>query len=84
MRYYPIFLKVEGRPVLVVGGGEVGARKVETLLRCGARVGVVSPELSPWLEERVREGTVELVGRHYDETQLLGRFLSLPPPMTGS
>jgi len=75
MRYYPVFLKVEGRPVLVVGGGEVGARKVETLLRSGARVGVVSPELSPWLEERVREGTVELVGGHYDETQLLGRFL---------
>jgi precorrin-2 dehydrogenase/sirohydrochlorin ferrochelatase len=75
MRYYPLFLKVEGRPVLVVGGGEVGARKVGTLLHCGARVGVVSSELSPWLEERVREGTVALVGSHYQEGQLQGRFL---------
>ena len=75
MRYYPIFLKIEGRPVLVVGGGEVGARKVETLLCSGARVGVVSPELVPWLAERVREGAVELVGRNYDESQLRGRFL---------
>lgn len=75
MRYYPVFLKVEGRPVLVVGGGEVGARKVETLLHCGARVGVVSPELVPWLEEKVRDGTVELVGRSYEGSQLEGRFL---------
>lgn len=75
MRYYPAFLKTEGRAVLVVGGGEVGARKVETLLRCGARVGVVSPELVPWLAERVREGAVELVARNYDESQLRGRFL---------
>jgi precorrin-2 dehydrogenase/sirohydrochlorin ferrochelatase len=75
MRYYPIFLKIEGRAVLVVGGGEVGARKVETLLRCGARVGVVSPALVPWLEEKVREGTVELVGSEYDERQLHGRSL---------
>jgi precorrin-2 dehydrogenase/sirohydrochlorin ferrochelatase len=75
MRYYPIFLKIEGRAVLVVGGGEVGARKVETLLRCGARVGVVSPALVPWLEEKVQEGTVQLVGSEYDERQLHGRSL---------
>jgi precorrin-2 dehydrogenase/sirohydrochlorin ferrochelatase len=75
MRYYPILLKIEGRAVLVVGGGEVGARKVETLLRSGARVSVVSPELVPWLAERVREGVVELVGSDYDECQLHGRFL---------
>jgi len=38
VNYYPIFLKVENRPCLVVGGGEVGARKVQTLLSCGASV----------------------------------------------
>jgi precorrin-2 dehydrogenase/sirohydrochlorin ferrochelatase len=75
MHYYPIFLKVEERSCLVVGGGEVGARKVETLLRSGARVGVVSPKLVPWLAERVQEGSVELVGSHYEEDHLDGRFL---------
>jgi precorrin-2 dehydrogenase/sirohydrochlorin ferrochelatase len=73
--YYPIFLKVENRSCLVVGGGEVGARKVETLLNSGASVGVVSPELSPWLERKVRAGAIELVGSHYDEHQLEGCFL---------
>ncbi len=75
MRYYPIFLKVENRFCLVVGGGEVGARKVETLVNCGASVGVVSPEVVPWLEEEIRKGTVELVGSHYQEDQLQGCFL---------
>ena len=75
MRYYPIFLCVENRACLVVGGGEVGARKVDTLLRCGARVSVVSPEMLPWLAERVHEGAVELVGARYEEQQLQGQFL---------
>lgn len=75
MRYYPVFLKVENRSCLVVGGGEVGARKVETLLSCGASVRLVSPEVVPWLEEEIKKGTVELVGSHYDEDQLQGCFL---------
>ena len=75
MRYYPIFLKVENRTCLVVGGGEVGARKVKTLLSCGASVAVVSPELVEWLEEKVQEDVVTLVGKAYEENQLEGCFL---------
>lgn len=75
MRYYPISLKVENRTCLVVGGGEVGARKVKTLLSCGASVGVVSPEIVPWLAEKIQEGAVEMVGSHYEENQLQGCFL---------
>ena len=45
MRLYPVGLRLEGRPVLVVGGGTVAARKVEGLLECGARVHVVAPEI---------------------------------------
>ena len=44
MRYYPIQLDICNRPCLVVGGGAVGSRKVSTLLACGARLTVVSPE----------------------------------------
>ena len=72
MRYYPIFLKAENLPCLVVGGGEVGARKVETLLSCGASVALVSPEVVKWLAEKIQEGVVELVGKHYEEKQLEG------------
>ncbi len=75
VRYYPIFLDVESRACLVVGGGEVGARKVKTLLECGGMVGVVSPEVVPWLEEKIQQGVVELKGSHYEESQLDGCFL---------
>ena len=72
MRYYPIFLKVENRLCLVVGGGEVGARKVKTLLSCGASVVLVSLEVVEWLEEKIEEGVVDLVGNHYEEKHLEG------------
>ncbi len=37
MRYFPMFLDVENKPILVVGGGEVACRKVDSLLRGGER-----------------------------------------------
>ena len=43
MDYLPVFLRLEGKPVVVVGGGEVAARKVERLLKAGARVRLVAP-----------------------------------------
>ena len=45
MDFLPIFLDVRARPCLVVGGGEVAARKVELLVRANATVTVVAPEL---------------------------------------
>jgi precorrin-2 dehydrogenase/sirohydrochlorin ferrochelatase len=75
MRYYPVFLNVENRACLVVGGGEVGERKVKTLLDSGASVAVVSPEVTPWLEEKMHHGEVELLGSHYQEHHLQGQFL---------
>jgi uroporphyrin-III C-methyltransferase / precorrin-2 dehydrogenase / sirohydrochlorin ferrochelatase len=45
MDYLPVFLKVEGRPVVVVGGGEVALRKAQWLLRAGARVTIIAPHL---------------------------------------
>ncbi len=43
MDYFPIFLRLANEPVLVVGGGEVAARKIDLLLRTTAKVTVVSP-----------------------------------------
>ncbi len=49
-KYYPIFVDVQDQPVLVVGGGMVALRKVQTLLEYGAVVQIVSPRLVPELE----------------------------------
>lgn len=47
---YPAFLKLQGRRVLLVGGGRVAAGKLESLLAAGARVTVVAPEIRPEIE----------------------------------
>jgi precorrin-2 dehydrogenase/sirohydrochlorin ferrochelatase len=43
MKYYPIHLDIKNRNCLIVGGGAVGTRKVNTLLECGAHVSVKNP-----------------------------------------
>jgi uroporphyrin-III C-methyltransferase/precorrin-2 dehydrogenase/sirohydrochlorin ferrochelatase len=47
---YPAFLKLEGRPVLLVGAGPVAASKLDGLLAAGAKVRVVAPEVRPEIE----------------------------------
>ncbi len=44
---YPVFLRLAGRPVVVVGGGTVAASKIEGLLSAGAQITVVAPDVRP-------------------------------------
>ena len=74
--YYPLFLDMEGRRAYVAGGGAVAARKVETLLRCGARVTVVSPAVTPELESLSADGLIELRLRKYEESDLEGAVIA--------
>lgn len=62
---YPILLKLDGQPCLVVGGGAVAERKARTLLAAGASVRVVSPTLNAGLAELAREGRIIYVRRGY-------------------
>lgn len=75
MRYYPLNLDIRKRSCLVVGGGAVGTRKVETLLACGAKVTVVSPETTPRLNSLAEKGALGLEKRAYRSEDLEGRFL---------
>ncbi|HEY5949297.1 MAG TPA: NAD(P)-dependent oxidoreductase, partial [Kofleriaceae bacterium] len=50
---YPAFLKLEGLPVAVVGGGTVAASKLDGLLAAGARVTVIAPQVLPAIRDRV-------------------------------
>jgi precorrin-2 dehydrogenase len=75
MRYYPVHLDIQGRKCLVVGGGAVGTRKVETLLACGAQVTVVSPAASEALCVQAAKGAITLRRRDYTSEDLAGMFL---------
>ena len=75
MSYYPILVDLKGKKVVVVGGGAVALRKIESLLECGASVNVISRELIPELKGYLDEGKIELLGREYREEDLEGAFL---------
>ncbi|MGE4271710.1 MAG: bifunctional precorrin-2 dehydrogenase/sirohydrochlorin ferrochelatase [Desulfitobacterium sp.] len=51
--YYPIYVELQDKPVLVVGGGTVAFRKIMTLLEHGAIVRIVSPKLNPEIKRLV-------------------------------
>jgi len=70
--YYPIFLDVEGRNAVIIGGGNVCARKAETMMQHGANVIVVSPEFTDEIEQWARDGRVTLRRKRYDESDLDG------------
>jgi len=75
MQYYPIFLDIKGRSCLVVGGGDVGTRKVEMLLECGASVTVISIDATEALLRLAKGQSITLELRAYRSLDLEGRFL---------
>ena len=68
--YYPIYLDIENRDVVIIGGGNVCARKAETMMKYGARVTIVSPEFTEEIERWAREGCLTLRRKHYEEADL--------------
>lgn len=69
---YPVFLDLEGVPVLVVGGGRIGARKADGLIAAGARVRLVATEVSSSVD---RAAMAEVREKPFDETDLDGMRL---------
>jgi siroheme synthase-like protein len=66
MSLFPIFVKLQGRLVVVVGGGEIAAGKMDGLLRAGARVRVIAPEVHPSFAEPIRNRKFEWIPRKFE------------------
>src|SRR5246127_2896586 len=75
MSLFPIFVKLEGRLVVVVGGGEIAAGKIEGLLRAGARVRVIAPEVHALFAEPIRNRKIEWLPRKFAAGDLDGATL---------
>jgi precorrin-2 dehydrogenase/sirohydrochlorin ferrochelatase len=75
MRYYPIFVNLENRIVVVVGGGPVAERKIISLIEAGANVVVISPELTAVLSDMVKCRQIHHFPREYQQGDLKGATL---------
>ncbi|MGN5113229.1 siroheme synthase CysG [Aeromonas jandaei] len=75
MDYLPIFCRLDNKPVLLVGGGEVAERKARLLLDAGAHLTVVAPELDPELAELAANGSIEWLAGEFASEQLAGKWL---------
>ncbi len=72
MDFFPVFLQLTQRPVVVIGGGDVACRKVDLLLAANARVTIVSPELHPYLQRYVDSNTLTYHKKYYDASDVEG------------
>ena len=73
--YYPVFLRLQGESVVLVGGGEVGLRKWRLLRRAGARILLISREVHPVLQSAVDAGTLMHLARDFEASHLDGALL---------
>jgi uroporphyrin-III C-methyltransferase/precorrin-2 dehydrogenase/sirohydrochlorin ferrochelatase len=71
----PIFLKLEGRPGLLVGAGNVALEKISSILKTGLRLRVVAPQAHPQIRQLALEGKLTLVERPFALTDLDGNFI---------
>lgn len=72
---FPAFLKIAGRPCLIVGAGPVGEEKIRGLIASGAEVRVVAPRATPQVASWAVEGKVRWEQRKFTARDLSGIFL---------
>jgi siroheme synthase-like protein len=72
---YPLFLKLEGRSVVVIGAGPVAERKITSLLAAGARVRVVAPEATDSVRRLASEKAIEWHPRAFEDADTDGAWL---------
>lgn|SRR5579863_1701589 len=75
MSLFPIFVKLQGRLVVVVGGGEIAAGKIDGLRLAGARIRLVAPEVHASLAEPIRARKIDWVPRKFAAGDLDGTTL---------
>lgn len=74
---FPMFMKLTGKPCLVIGAGRVGEPKIAGLIDTGANIHVVAIAATEQVREWVRAGKIELELRAFSKSDLDGKFLAV-------
>jgi precorrin-2 dehydrogenase/sirohydrochlorin ferrochelatase len=75
--YYPMFLNIQGKKCVVVGGGQVAHRKVKMFLDAGANVFVISPNPHPEIKKLSKQKAIHLIQRDYKTGDLKAAVITL-------
>jgi siroheme synthase-like protein len=75
MSLLPIFVKLAGRPCLLVGAGEVALQKIPSLLAAEARLRVIAPRIRPGIVALANEGRIKVIEREFTDSDLNETFL---------
>jgi precorrin-2 dehydrogenase / sirohydrochlorin ferrochelatase len=84
MGYYPLYLEMNGRRCLVIGGGAVAERKIASLLEAGAEVTVISPGVTETVARWSKDGSIQFHARCYQSADLRGHELVFVATNDGS
>lgn len=76
-RMFPLFVDLHEKPVLVVGAGHIAGRRIQTLMRFGAKLSVVAPEISSEIVSLADSGGICLIKKKYECSDILGMKLVL-------
>ena len=73
--FYPIFLNLQGRRCIIIGGGQIAEGKILKLIDSGAKIIVISPDATQGIRDAVDRGDIEFNLRKYQASDLEGAFL---------
>lgn len=76
MRYYPVFLDIAGKPVVVIGGGNIALQKLEGLVDAGADITLIAPDVLPEVQAYIDGGQVMHIKRDWQAGDVDGYFLA--------
>ncbi len=77
MKHFPIFLTLKDRHCTVIGGGMVANRKIKTLLKSGANVTLISPQLCDELQQKVADKRITYIARNFETSDLDNSFIAI-------
>jgi precorrin-2 dehydrogenase / sirohydrochlorin ferrochelatase len=77
MKLYPIFINMESKLAVIVGGGDVAYRKLNDILDCGAKIKIIAPEFNKEIKEieRANPGSIEIIQRKYKSGDTKGAYI---------
>ncbi len=75
MPFYPVNINLENSLCIIIGGGEVAARKIESLLFCKAKIRIISPDVCKKISRFIGKGKIEWLQRGYERGDLRDAFL---------